>query len=81
MSECRLCPRRCGTDRALHPGVCGTEEEILTEEEIVIDGATYVAGNTREYVRCAAPAGTSVNTLVRGTVTGFLTEDLMLLEP
>ena len=29
MSECRLCPRRCGTDRALGPGVCGTGEEIL----------------------------------------------------
>ena len=67
--------------RAFREARLGTEEEILTEEEIVIGGIPYVVGNTREYVRCAAPAGTAVNTLVRGTVTGFLAEDILCMEP
>ncbi len=29
MSECRLCPRRCGADRAKGPGVCGAGEGVL----------------------------------------------------
>ncbi|MCR4780500.1 MAG: radical SAM protein [Ruminiclostridium sp.] len=28
MSECRLCPRMCGADRAVRPGACGCGEEI-----------------------------------------------------
>ncbi len=28
MSECKLCPRMCGADRAVRPGACGCGEEI-----------------------------------------------------
>ena len=38
-----------------------------------------MVGSTREYVRCAAPAGTAVNALVRGTAAGFLTDEILLL--
>ena len=65
--------------RAFRAALTGKEAEILTEEEIVIRGVPYVVGSTREYVRCAAPAGTAVNTLVRGTAEGFLTDDILLL--
>ena len=65
--------------RAFRAALTGKEAEILTEEEIVIGGFPYVVGSTREYVRCAAPAGTAVNALVRGTAGGFLTDDILLL--
>jgi putative pyruvate formate lyase activating enzyme len=28
MAECRLCPRKCGADRAVRPGFCGAGEKI-----------------------------------------------------
>ena len=65
--------------RAFRAALTGTEVEILTEEEIVIGGVPYVVGSTREYVRCAAPAGTAVNALVRGTAAGFLSDDILML--
>jgi threonylcarbamoyladenosine tRNA methylthiotransferase MtaB len=65
--------------RAFRAALTGKEAEILTEEEIVIGGVPYVVGSTREYVRCAAPAGTAVNALVRGTAAGFLTDEILLL--
>ena len=66
--------------RAFRAERIGKQVEILTEEEIVIGGVPYMVGNTREYVRCAAPAGVGANRLVCGTAAGFLTEDILLLE-
>ena len=66
--------------RAFRAERIGTQAEILTEEEIVVGGVPYMVGSTREYVRCAVPAGAGANKLVRGTAAGFLTEDILLLE-
>ena len=66
--------------RAFRAALTGTKAEILTEEEIVIGGVPYMVGCTREYVRCAAPAGTALNALIRGTAAGFLTDEILLLK-
>lgn len=59
----------------------GTTVELLTEEEITINGRTYLTGFTREYIRCAIPKreGIGRNETVYGTIGQALDEDLVLL--
>ena len=66
--------------RAFREKRMGTVQEILTEEEVTIGGIPYVVGNTKEYVRIAAPAGTPVNTLYQGEAVRFLADDLLLFD-
>ena len=72
--------------RAFREKRIGRTEEILTEDAVSIGGTSWLTGFTREYVRIALPEetcrkrGIGKNALVRGTVTGFLGEDLLRME-
>lgn len=63
----------------------GKEVEVLLEEEKEVDGARYMLGHTRDYVKVALPAGERAgelqsNRVVRCLVQGFLTDEIMLGE-
>ena len=59
----------------------GTEEEILLEEPIEIDGTKYMIGHTRQYVKGAVPYEEGLkNKTVKGIFTKALNEDGLLLE-
>lgn len=59
----------------------GKETEVLLEEPVVIDGQTFMAGYTREYVRAAVRFRDGLrNVTVRGGVAGKLPGDILLLE-
>ena len=57
----------------------GKELEILLEEPVTLDGAAYMTGHTREYVKAAVPCGGAErNTLVTGTADSMLTDEIIL---
>lgn len=59
----------------------GTEEEILLEEPIEIDGTKYMMGHTRQYVKGAVPYEEGLkNKTVKGVFTKALNEEVLLLE-
>ena len=59
----------------------GTEEEILLEEPIEIDGIKYMLGHTRQYVKGAVPYEEGLkNKAVKGIFTKALNEEVLLLE-
>lgn len=59
----------------------GTEEEILIEEPIEIDGTKYMMGHTRQYVKGAVPYEEGLkNKTVKGIFTKALNEEVLLLE-
>ena len=60
-------------------GTCG---EILLEEEITLDGKTYMTGHTKEYVRAAVEGFSGrKNELVSGRFTGYAADEILLMEP
>lgn len=63
----------------------GKETEALFEECKDINGKKYFIGHTREYVKAAADIAASgrrslENMLVSGKITGFLTDEIMLMD-
>lgn len=59
----------------------GTEEEILLEEPIEIDGTKYMMGHARQYVKGAVPYEEGLkNKTVKGIFTKALNEEVLLLE-
>ena len=59
----------------------GTEEEILLEEPIEIDGTKYMMGHTSQYVKGAVPYEEGLkNKTVKGIFTKALNEEVLLLE-
>ena len=59
----------------------GTEEEILLEAPIEIDGTKYMMGHTRQYVKGAVPYEEGLkNKTVKGIFTKALNEEVLLLE-
>ena len=59
----------------------GTEEEILLEEPIEIDGTKYMMGHPRQYVKGAVPYEEGLkNKTVKGIFTKALNEEVLLLE-
>ena len=59
----------------------GTEEEILLEEPIEINGTKYMMGHTRQYVKGAVPYEEGLkNKTVKGIFTKALNEEVLLLE-
>jgi threonylcarbamoyladenosine tRNA methylthiotransferase MtaB len=61
----------------------GKDVEVLFEEEKEIGQGAYWIGHTKEYVKVAVPSsvtGSLENTLVRGKITGFLNDDILLME-
>lgn len=64
-------------------GWLGREAEVLFEEKKEIDGKIYWIGHTPQYIKAAKEAvGTENlgNQIQRGTIAGFLEEDIMLLK-
>ena len=56
----------------------GTEEEILLEEPIEIDGTKYMMGHTRQYVKGAVPYEEGLkNKTVKGIFTKALNEEVL----
>lgn len=59
------------------------EAEVLFEEKKQLNGRTYWIGHTPQYIKVAKEAEESVNLsnqILRGTIVGFFTEDIMLLK-
>jgi threonylcarbamoyladenosine tRNA methylthiotransferase MtaB len=61
-------------------------QEVLIEEVKEIDGQHYYIGHTKEYVKAAIPINEAAdnknnkeNTLVTGTITGFLTDEILMM--
>ena len=68
---------------AYRTGWAGREAEVLFEEEKEIGGKRYWVGHTPEYIMAAVPSegGRDLrNRIVRGTLGGFLKEDVMILK-
>ena len=64
----------------------GREAEVLLEEIKELDGVEYLLGHTRDYVKVAVPLTENgekavTNTIVRGTVEGFVNDEILLLSP
>ena len=63
----------------------GQEAEVLLEETKEISGTEYLLGHTRDYVKVAVPTQENknilTNTVLRGRVQGFLTDEILLLSP
>ncbi len=55
----------------------GSETEVLLEEEEQIGGRTYLIGFTRNYIRCAVENPTCAKGVVKGTVKGLLTDEIL----
>ncbi len=58
----------------------GQTVEVLLEEQKEINGRVYMTGHTKEYVQVAIETRENMsNQIVSGNVSGFLTEDILLL--
>lgn len=67
--------------RAYRACYIGKEAEVLFEEECMIDGRHYQTGHTKEYIKTAKIAENSLsNKLVKGKLSGFLRDDILLME-
>lgn len=74
--------------KAFRAGYINEVEEVLFEETKAIDGKNYNIGHTTRYVKVAKliPENTPVdkaelsNVLLKGRITGFLKDDLLLME-
>ena len=60
--------------------VIGRSEEILTEEQIDIEGKKYTVGHTKNYIMMALEGAYEKNILIKGKVSGFLQNNIMLLK-
>jgi threonylcarbamoyladenosine tRNA methylthiotransferase MtaB len=59
-----------------------TEQEVLFEELVDVNGTPMYVGYTKEYVRVAVESGENLtNRIVRGKITGMLTDELLLMNP
>lgn len=67
---------------AYRAGYIGCEAEVLLEEKKEIEGQAYWVGHTPQYVKVAVRAGEENlhNQLRKGKITGFLQEDILLME-
>jgi threonylcarbamoyladenosine tRNA methylthiotransferase MtaB len=61
-------------------------QEVLIEEIKEIGGQHYYIGHTKEYVKAAIPINKAAdnknnkeNTLVTGIITGFLTDEILMM--
>ena len=68
---------------AYRAGFVGREVEVLFEEKQTKDGQEYWIGHTAQYIKAAKSAADGKNLhnkMINGVITGFLQEDIMLLE-
>ena len=55
--------------------------EVLFEEEKEIEGSIYQIGHTKEYIKVAKKGTENLsNKLVEGRITGFLTDEILMME-
>lgn len=67
--------------RAFRASYIGKEEEVLFEDVKEINGIRYAIGHTTRYVRVAKKTEENLsNQLLTGRLTGFLQDDLLLME-
>lgn len=67
--------------RQYRKGFLGQEATLLLEEEITINGVSYLVGHTEEYVKGVVPAETGKkNQLVHGRFRELLTDEILFLE-
>ncbi len=67
---------------AYRAGYIGCETEVLFEEKKEVEGQAYWVGHTPQYVKMAKKAsGENLNNQIeKGKITGFLQEDILLME-
>lgn len=59
----------------------GRKVSVLLEENKKINGQDFMLGHTKEYVRVAVRTGENLsNRVVEGIITGFLSDDIMLMK-
>lgn len=59
----------------------GTNQEVLLEEEVIIDGNAYFTGYTKEYVKAAVISeGRMENQFITGRMVRKLRDDIYLME-
>lgn len=66
--------------KAFREQFVGRTVEVLLEEQKEINGQMYMTGHTKEYVQAAIKTDENMaNQLISADVSGFLTEDILLL--
>ena len=66
--------------KAFRKQFVGQIVEVLLEEQKEISGKFYMTGHTKEYVQVAVETTDDLsNRMVKGSVAGFLTDDILLL--
>ncbi|MCR5269102.1 MAG: tRNA (N(6)-L-threonylcarbamoyladenosine(37)-C(2))-methylthiotransferase MtaB [Lachnospiraceae bacterium] len=63
--------------KAFMQKMIGNTTELLTEEAFVHNGETYMTGFTKNYVRCALKGTGPSGKIVKCTVKGFLTDEIL----
>lgn len=66
--------------RQYRESLLGLTREVLLEEKLTVDGADYMVGHTKEYVKVVVPyASERKNTMVVGRIDGILSEEILRL--
>lgn len=66
--------------KAFREQFVGQTVDVLLEETKEINGRLYMTGHTKEYIQAAVETAENMaNAMVRGTITGFLTDEILLL--
>ena len=67
--------------REFRSAYIGQKAEVLFEDVKEIDGRQYQVGHTGQYIRVAKCTDEEFsNRIIRGRITGFLNDELMLME-
>lgn len=67
--------------RQYRESLLGLTRDVLLEEKLTVDGADYMIGHTKEYVKVVASyAPERKNTMAVGRISGILTEEILSLE-
>ena len=67
--------------KAFRENFLGKNVDVLLEEAKMIDGRQYMMGHTKEYIQVAVETTENLaNQIINGMITGFLTEDILLLK-
>ena len=67
--------------RAYRETFPGKDVTVLFEEPVTVNGVRYMTGYTGEYVKAALRTDRDLaNRIVRGSVSGFLQDDMLLIE-
>lgn len=77
----RLLEMKKRQSREFRSAYIGQEAEVLFEDGKEIGGRQYQIGHTRQYIRVAKCTEERLsNRIVKGRITGFLNDELMLME-